>query len=204
MEKTDEEKPRILIIDDESAIRDLLCDLFDEVYDCLTAKSAEAAAALLERQTFELVLSDINMGDGMSGIELIPLIRERAPDTVVMVISGEQTVESAIAAMRVGAFDYIEKPFDFEQVEIAVRRALEHQSLLAAKRRHETHLEELIEQRTAERDYLSLHDTVTKLPNRTLFEDRLAQAINQAQLHRQPLAVIWSHVDKFKKIPDTL
>ncbi len=204
MGNTVEEKPEILVIDDESAIRDLLCDLFGEEYGCTTAKSAEEALALLQREKFNLVLSDINMS-GMSGIELIPKIHAAAPDTVVMVISGEQTVESAIAAMRVGAFDYIEKPFDLKHVEVAVRRALEHQSLLAQKRRHETHLEELVQRRTAELDYLAYHDVVTKLPNRALFEDRLAQAmVVQAQPQRKSLAVIWSCLDKFKKIQDTL
>jgi len=192
------------VIDDESAIRDLLCELFgDGEYGCTKAESGEAALRLLERQRFDLILSDINMGNGMGGIELIPMIRAVAPETVVMVISGEQTIETAIAAMRVGAFDYIKKPFDLKHVEIAVRRALEHHALLAEKRRHETHLEELVEQRTAELDYLALHDVVTELPNRMLFEDRLAMAI-QAQHHRQSLAVVWTCLDKFKKLQDTL
>ena len=203
MEKAGEAKPQILVIDDESAIRDLLCELFGDDYGCTTAKSAEEALALLQKENFELVLSDINM-NGMSGIELIPKIQRAAPDTVVMVISGEQTIESAIAAMRVGAFDFIKKPFDLEQVEVAVRRALEHQSLLAAKRRHEINLEELVEQRTAELEYQALHDVLTDLPNRALFEDRLAQAIVQAEHNRQNLAVVWSCLDKFKKIQETL
>lgn len=196
-------KPEILVIDDEHAIRDLLCNLFGDDYGCTTAKSGEEAVRLLEREKYELVLSDINMS-GISGIELLPRIRAAAPDTVVVMVSGEQTIESAIAAMRLGAFDYIVKPFDLRQVEVIVRRALKHQSLLAEKRRHETHLEELVEQRTAELDYLALHDVVTRLPNRTLFEDRLAQAINQAPPDRQTLAVIWSDLNRFKKIQDTL
>ncbi len=67
-------------------------------------------------------------------------------------ISGMQTIESAIEALRLGAFDYIMKPFDLRQVEAAVRRALEHQELREAKRRYENHLEELVEQRTMELD----------------------------------------------------
>jgi len=62
----------------------------------------------------------------------------------------------------------------------------------------------LVEQRTAELDFLALYDVVTELPNRTLFEDRLAQAIGTAQQHRQTLAVLWTTLDKFKKIQDTL
>jgi len=67
-------------------------------------------------------------------------------------ISGMQTVESAIGALRLGAFDYLMKPFDLRQVEAVVKRALEHHDLVAAKQRYENHLEELVEQRTAELD----------------------------------------------------
>ncbi len=203
MNYTSQEKPQILVTDDESLIRDLLCGLFGDEFGCTTAHSAEDALLKVQKKNYNLVLSDINM-TGISGIELIPLIHRIAPDTVVVLISAEQTIETAIAAMRVGAFDYLRKPFDLDQVEIVVRRAIEHQALLAEKRRYETHLEELVEQRTAELDFLALYDAVTKLPNRTLFEDRLTQAIGTAQYNRQPLAVLWSTLDKFKKMQDTL
>ena len=67
-------------------------------------------------------------------------------------ISGMQTVESAIEALRLGAFDYLMKPFDLRQVEAVVKRALEHHDLIVAKQRYENHLEELVEHRTAELD----------------------------------------------------
>src|SRR5205085_5755623 len=79
-------------------------------------------------------------------------VRALAPDALVVMVSGSQAVESAIEAMRAGAFDYIVKPFDLQHVEVAVRRALEHQRLLEAKRRYETYLERMVEQRTAELD----------------------------------------------------
>jgi diguanylate cyclase (GGDEF)-like protein len=142
--------------------------------------------------------------DGMSGLEMIPQMREIAPDTVIMMISGKQTIESAIEALRGGAFDYIMKPFDFQHVEAAVRRALEHHSLLAAKRRHENHLEELVRQRTAELNHLAYHDVLTDLPNRILFEDRLTQALILAERNRQTLGVLFLSLDRFKKIHDTL
>jgi len=90
---------------------------------------------------------------GMSGLEMIPYVKERSPNTVVVMISGMQTVESAIGALRLGAFDYVMKPFDLRQVEAVVKRALEHQDLIVAKQRYENHLEELVEQRTAELDH---------------------------------------------------
>jgi putative nucleotidyltransferase with HDIG domain len=143
--------PRILIVDDEIEITEILADLLSEDYDCLKAGSAEDALARLREGEFQLVISDITM-PGMSGLEMIPHVKELSPDTVVVMISGMQTVESAIGALRLGAFDYLMKPFDLRQVEAVVKRALEHHDLVVAKQRYENHLEELVEQRTAELD----------------------------------------------------
>ncbi len=144
-------RSRILIVDDEPEITAILSDLFAGQYDCTTASSAEEALEQLARKDFELVVSDITM-PGISGLDMIPHIKNMRPNTVVVMISGMQTVESAIGALRLGAFDYVMKPFDLRQVEAVVKRALEHQDLIVAKQRYEDHLEELVEQRTAELD----------------------------------------------------
>ena len=146
-----EVRSRILIVDDEAEITAILADLFEDKYDCTTAGSAEAALRLLAAKDYELVVSDITM-PGMSGLDMIPHVRNSWPNSVVVMISGMQTVESAIDALRLGAFDYVMKPFDLRQVEAVVKRALEHQELIVAKQRYEDHLEELVEQRTVELD----------------------------------------------------
>jgi response regulator RpfG family c-di-GMP phosphodiesterase len=151
MSETLGKRARVLIADDEPEIRAVLSDLLSPVYECTTVGSAEDALARLRERDFDLVISDIMMGD-MSGLEMIPHVLERAPDTVVIMISGVQTVESAIDALRAGAFDYIMKPFDLHHVEAAVSRALEHHGLRVSKRRYETYLEEMVGQRTAELD----------------------------------------------------
>ncbi len=143
--------PRILIVDDEIEITEILADLLSEEYECYRASSAEDALARLRDGEFQLVISDITM-PGMSGLDMIPHVKELSPQTVVVMISGMQTVESAIGALRLGAFDYLMKPFDLRQVEAVVKRALEHYELVVAKQRYENHLEELVEQRTAELD----------------------------------------------------
>jgi cyclic di-GMP phosphodiesterase len=143
--------PRILIVDDEVEITEILADLLSEDYQCLRAASAEEALVRLQEGEFELVISDITM-PGMSGLDMIPHVKQLSPDTVVVMISGMQTVESAIGALRLGAFDYLMKPFDLRQVEAVVKRALEHHDLVVAKQRYENHLEELVEQRTVELD----------------------------------------------------
>jgi response regulator RpfG family c-di-GMP phosphodiesterase len=142
---------RILIVDDEREITEILSDLLSGDLECETAGSAEEALTRVRQSEFRLVISDITM-PGMSGLEMVPHIKQISPDTVVIMISGLQTVESAIEAMRLGAFDYVMKPFDLRQVEAVVKRALEHHELIVAKQRYENHLEELVEQRTAELD----------------------------------------------------
>lgn len=144
-----EKKTRILIADDDEQIREVLLELLSEDYDCSAVTSAEEALARIQTESFDLVLSDIMMG-GITGLEMVPQLLERSPDTVVIMISGEQNIESAIQALRVGAFDYITKPFDLRHVEAAVLRALEHLELRRSKVYYETFLEEMVKQRTAE------------------------------------------------------
>jgi putative nucleotidyltransferase with HDIG domain len=144
-------KPRLLIVDDEVEVRGVLRDLLADQYTCAEAASAEEALAQLRETYYELVISDITMS-GMTGLEMIPHVKLASPDTVIVMISGMQTIESAINALRLGAFDYLMKPFDLRQAEAAVARALEHHELLVAKQRYENHLEDLVDQRTAELD----------------------------------------------------
>jgi cyclic di-GMP phosphodiesterase len=144
-------KPRLLIVDDEAAVRGVLHDLLEPSYDCTEASSAEEALSLLRVNPYNLVISDITMA-GMSGLQMIPYIKAISPDSVIVMVSGVQTIESAINALRLGAFDYLMKPFDLRQVEAAIQRAHEHHELIVAKQQYEHHLAELVDQRTAELD----------------------------------------------------
>jgi diguanylate cyclase (GGDEF)-like protein/PAS domain S-box-containing protein len=323
-----EKRARILIADDDEQIREVLLELLSENYDCTAVTSAEEALTRIQAESFDLVLSDIMMG-GITGLEMVPQVLEHAPDTVVIMISGEQNIESAIQALRVGAFDYITKPFDLRHVEAAVSRALEHQELRRSKRYYENFLEEMVKQRTAEMNkanqtlrvlieasplaifvldtqaqvslwnpaaermfgwsesellnkplpiipderreafqarfanalqgkalsnfetrhqrkdktllevslwtttlldpdgeisgvmaivaditerkqaearihYLAYHDTLTGLPNRVSFEERLTEAISRVEASQHPLAVLFLSLDRFKKFNDTL
>ncbi|MDT4968257.1 MAG: hypothetical protein QOJ64_2994 [Acidobacteriota bacterium] len=323
-----DKKPRILIADDDQQIRDVLVELLGDDFDCDAVSSAEEALAVLPTKSFDLVLSDIMMG-GITGLEMVPQVLELAPDTVVIMISGEQNIESAIQALRVGAFDYITKPFDLRHVEAAVNRALEHADLRRSKRYYENFLEAIVKERTIELDkanqtlrvlikasplaifaldpdhnvsiwnpaaekmfgwseaealnsplqiipedqeedfrsryaailqgkarsnyetrrrrkdgslvevnvwtatlldqdgtvngvmaiaeditarkqaearihYLAYNDTLTDLPNRVSFEERLTEAVSQAEKSTKPLAVMFLSLDRFKKFNDTL
>jgi diguanylate cyclase (GGDEF)-like protein len=197
------EKPNILIIDDDEQVRSLLKDVLSASHDCTTVSSAEGALSIMKSISFSLAISDINMG-GISGLDLIPRVLELAPDTVVVMISGQQTIDFAIDAMRAGAFDYITKPLDIRLVETAVDRALAHHSLLVQKRRYENHLEELVKERTAEIEHLAYHDVLTDLPNRVLFADRCTQSLALAQRNQNQVAVMLVSIDRFKKITESL
>lgn len=203
MEVAETHKPRVLIIDDEEQIRQLLLDVLGDVYDCSDAGSAEEALAALSQTTFDLVISDIDMG-AMSGLELVPHVHSFSPDTVVVMVSGNQDIGFAIEALRVGAFDYITKPLDLRHVEASVERALSHSNLLKEKRRYKEQLEMLLQQRTRQVDWLAYYDTVTQLPNRALFEDRLTQAVSVAKASEQSLGVLFISLDQFKKVNDSL
>ncbi|HKU73140.1 MAG TPA: EAL domain-containing protein [Pyrinomonadaceae bacterium] len=203
METAENQKPRVLIIDDEEQIRNLLIDVLGNSYQCSDAGSAEEALAALAKTTFDLVISDIDMG-GMSGLELVPRVHSLSPDTVVVMVSGNQDIEFAIKALRVGAFDYITKPIDLRHVEASVERALNHRNLLKEKRRYKEQIENLLQQRTAEVHWLGNYDTVTQLPNRALFEDRVQQAVAIAKATGQSLGVLFIALDQFKKVNDSL
>src|SRR5438309_8152228 len=203
MTQRNSENATILIIDDEEQIRGLLKELLRVEYECMDVASAEAALAVLNRKNFDLVISDINM-DKISGLDLVPQILKSAPDTVVVMISGQQTIDFAIEAMRAGAFDYITKPLDLRHVETVVSRALAHHHLLTQKRRYENHLEELVKERTAEVEHLAYHDKLTDLPNRVLFADRCTQALAIAQRNQNLVAVMLVSIDRFKKVTESL
>ena len=196
MEGIEAQRSRVLIIDDEEQIRSLLIDILSDSYQCSGASSAEEALTLLTATAPDLVISDIDMG-GMSGLDLVPKVHAVSPDTVVVMISGNQDIEFAIEALRVGAFDYISKPIDIRHVEAAVERALKHAQLLKEKRAYKEQLEELLKK-------LVHYDTVTQLPNRAFFEDRLTQAVAFAKATNQSLGVLFISLDQFKKVNDSL
>jgi diguanylate cyclase (GGDEF)-like protein/PAS domain S-box-containing protein len=328
MPEAPDKKARLLIADDDEQIREVLHELLSDNYECSEVCSGEEALEAVGRESFDLVLSDIMMG-GITGLEMLPQVLKLSSDTVVIMISGEQNIESAIEALRAGAFDYITKPFDLQHVEAAVKRALEHQELRRAKRYYENFLEEVVKQRTADLDkanqtlrvlieasplailvvdakanvlmwnpaaeqtfgwtasevlnqpvpiipeerrasfeksfadtlsgktttnyetvrrrkdgslvdvnvwttrlldpdgevsgvmaivaditdrkqaeekihYLAYHDTLTGLPNRVSFEERLTEALTRGESSGQPLAVMFLSLDRFKKFNDTL
>jgi two-component system, NtrC family, C4-dicarboxylate transport response regulator DctD len=130
-----EQKPRVLIVDDDTEIRSILHESLSRSYDCTATGSATDALTILGKESFDVVMSDINMPQ-MTGLEMMPYLTNVAPESVVVMISGQRMIESAIEAMRAGAFDYITKPFELAQVATVVRRALDHRRNLRTSHSH--------------------------------------------------------------------
>lgn len=122
-------QPHILIVDDELSMREFLTILLErEGYRVEQAETAVVALSLLENDEFDLVISDICM-PGLSGLTLLGKIKQINPDTAVLMVTAFSTAEQAVEAMKLGAYDYIAKPFKVEEIKILVRNALEKRSL---------------------------------------------------------------------------
>jgi two-component system response regulator AtoC len=113
----------LLIVDDDTLIRDTLHDLLSSSHDCHTADRAEQALAYLEIETYDAVLTDISM-PGLSGRDLLRHIQAEHPDTPVIVISGDSDGGDGQRLLEMGAFAFFNKPFQLDEVEAAVDRAI--------------------------------------------------------------------------------
>lgn len=122
-------KIRILVVDDELSMREFLSILLErEGYLVETAGSAEEALRQMETSLFDLVLSDVQM-PGLGGIELLSRIKKISPETGVLMITAFSAAEQAVEAMKLGAYDYISKPFKIEEIKQLIKNALEKQGL---------------------------------------------------------------------------
>ncbi len=125
------DRPRVLIVDDEKFIRDILADFLGmEGYVVRTAEDGAAALSELGQAHYDMVISDLKM-PRMGGIELLDAISHTAPQALTVIMTGFGTVETAIDAMKRGAYDYILKPFKVEEVIHVVQRGIEKQRLSA-------------------------------------------------------------------------
>lgn len=122
-------KPRLLIVDDEESIRDFLdIMLKKEGYEVTLAEDGEQGKDFLQKKSFDLVISDLQMPK-MNGLELLKFSKENYPDLTFMMITAFGTTESAVEAMKMGAYDYITKPFKIDEVRIVIANALRTKNL---------------------------------------------------------------------------
>ena len=121
----------ILVIDDDKIILDSLCEFLTlEGFQTSGAETLKGALAKLEQEHYSLVITDVNLPDG-DGLELLDIIRENHPQTVTLVITGYGTIESAVKAIKQGAYDYLTKPIVDDDLRLAVERAIKQQLLMS-------------------------------------------------------------------------
>jgi diguanylate cyclase (GGDEF)-like protein len=182
---------RILVVDDEEVVCRFLESLLvgggHQVQVCL---SGQEAIALLKRDPFDLIITDLKM-PGVDGLGVLRKAKELDPFCEVIVITAYATVESAVEVMKLGACDYISKPFNIDQIRIVVDKAIERRRLLRA---------------AEERDFykrLSQIDGLTEVYNYRAFHDLLQGEISRSQRRPYSLSVLMIDVDDLKVYNDT-
>ena len=141
---------KVLIVDDDDLVRELIASTLEsEGYVCTVAHNVDTALEILERKCFSVIMSDIQMGD-KSGIDLLKTVKKRFPDTAVIMVTAADDRKTAIHALELGAYDYIAKPFDINEITISVHIALERRRLSIKSKEYEIRLEEDVKNRTAE------------------------------------------------------
>jgi signal transduction histidine kinase len=145
---------RLLVVDDEENIRLTISEVLRlEGHEVESASSGDEAAGLLGRGEYDLVLTDLHMAGG-DGLSVLEEVRRRAPLTITVVLTGFAALDSAIAALRHGAYDYLTKPCMIDELKLTVARGLEHRQLMLAERAARLGLEGLnreLERRVSER-----------------------------------------------------
>jgi putative nucleotidyltransferase with HDIG domain len=141
---------KILIVDDEENVRSILLrHLSQDFADCVTSHSAFDALNKIKKDHYSLVISDVMM-PGMSGMELLRFIKKHDADTAVIMLTGVMDITTAVDSLRMGACDFITKPFELSSIRRAVDRALERRQLLLENRYYQQELEKKVRERTLE------------------------------------------------------
>ena len=134
--------PKILVVDDELSMRELLeYMLTREDYKVSCAQSGQEAIDLLNQNHFDLFLCDIRLGD-ITGLDVLRAAKKRHPDNVVIMISAYATTETAVEAMNEGAYDYVPKPFDKDELLATIAKALELRTIEHEKKQLDDELKQ--------------------------------------------------------------
>jgi putative two-component system response regulator len=162
--------PRVLIVDDERYVREIVCRWLERVgYECTCAESVATASEILQHQSFEIVTSDISM-PGRSGIELLRLIKEKHPETAVLMLTANADTRLAIQALTLGAYGYLLKPIEQEELLCQIERALEHRRLVVENLEYTNLLEWKVREQTRH-IRLAHEETIQRLVTACMFRD---------------------------------
>ena len=182
---------KILVVDDEESSRETLGDLLTlHNFKVKTVDTAREALDILDQNSFDLIISDLIMPK-MDGITLTKNIKSMGIETPVIVITAFATIEHAVESMKAGAFDFITKPFNYDQINLIINKTLENKRL---------------QKLAMEREYykkLSACDELTELFNYRYFNETLEKEIQRRERYNRPLTLMMIDLDNFKPINDT-
>jgi diguanylate cyclase (GGDEF)-like protein len=182
---------RILVVDDEEIMREFLREvLSDQGYKIDLAASGKEAVERMAAQEYDLVLTDIVMPE-LDGLGVVAAAKELPYDMAVVVMTGYASMETAVESMKLGASDYITKPFNIDQIRIIIKNALEQRAL---------------KRRAAEGEFykeLSRKDGLTELYNHRFFHQLLETEVSRAERYERVVSLLMVDIDNFKSYNDT-
>jgi DNA-binding NtrC family response regulator len=177
-------RAQVLVVDDKESVLELMASILGEVYEVTTTPDPLAAVSFLEQRPFDVVLTDVRM-PGMSGFDLLTAARRCGADASVVMMTGFASIPDAVGAIRSGAFDYVAKPLEADEIALVVARAVEHHRSRAGAAEYEAdadfHGAIAAARDRASRDYLvtlmhEFHGNVTAAAHRA--------GVTRESLHR--------------------
>jgi len=153
---TTDEALSVLIVDDDASFREVLVDVAARAgYDVLSCGDGGEALEFVRRQSVDLVITDLVM-PGPDGLEVLKAVRQNCPEALVIIITGHASLQTAIEAIRQGAYDYIRKPFKLEEMELAIKNAGERIRLLRENKRLLAELQQAYKQVTLVKEIVEI------------------------------------------------
>ncbi len=197
----------ILVVDDDEALRGILGDvLTEDGYHVTVASSGEEALDVIRQHPFDIVVLDIRL-PGMSGMEVLEKVKEMYPQLQVIIITSHASLETAVTALRCGAYDYLSKPFDdINIISAVVGRAADKIRLM---RENEDLIQDLVKSKdeleavNKELTDLAIRDGLTGLYNHRYFHEVLSMEYSRAVRHAREFSILFLDVDFFKHYNDT-
>ena len=198
---------QLLVVDDEETLRSVVSQVLSgDGFVVAEAASGEEALEAFRAQSHSVVITDIRMG-GMSGIDLLTAIKKHNPDTEVVIMTSHASLDSALTALRAGAYDYLIKPFEsLDLISAVAGRAAEKARLVAQNRELLEQLKRANEELQEANLYLqemAVKDGLTSLYNHRYFQEALAQEFARSKRYAKQCSVIFIDVDNFKMYNDT-
>lgn len=188
---SERKKAKILIVDDDKAPRETMRDFLSEVgFTIEVTDTGIKAMEMLKQSSFDLIISDLRMPQ-MNGIDLVKNVKAIRKEIPIIVITAFATIEDAVESMKAGAFDFITKPLNVDQIKITVEKALENKRLQKMAKEREFF------------ERLSNVDELTELANYRYFQKVLQKETDRAKRYNRPLSLMMIDIDNFKSCNDT-